>query len=181
MPPISATSSLDAALASLAAGHNRDPFAVLGPHVEDGALVIRAFNPAARAIEVRLVGTNELHPMTRRGPMGVFEIRLPPASHAEARADSDERRRDYRLRITFPGNHIIEVDDPYRYGRVLSDFDVYLLAKALITGRTTSWARIAARSGRRPAFISRCGLPTPTVSALSATSTAGTDASTSCG
>jgi 1,4-alpha-glucan branching enzyme len=36
---------------------------------------------------------------------------------------------DYRLRVTFPGDHIVEVDDPYRYGRVLSDFDLHLLAE----------------------------------------------------
>ena len=36
---------------------------------------------------------------------------------------------DYRLRITYPGGHRIEVDDPYRYGRVLTDFDLHLLGE----------------------------------------------------
>src|SRR5207245_1661063 len=36
---------------------------------------------------------------------------------------------DYRLRITFTHDHIVEADDPYRYGRVLTDFDMHLLAE----------------------------------------------------
>ena len=36
---------------------------------------------------------------------------------------------DYRLRITYPGDHVVEVDDPYRYGRVLTDFDLHLLGE----------------------------------------------------
>ena len=36
---------------------------------------------------------------------------------------------DYRLRITYPGDHVVEIDDPYRYGRVLTDFDLHLLGE----------------------------------------------------
>jgi 1,4-alpha-glucan branching enzyme len=36
---------------------------------------------------------------------------------------------DYRLRLTFPGPKTVEVDDPYRYGPVLGDFDLHLLAE----------------------------------------------------
>ena len=36
---------------------------------------------------------------------------------------------DYRLRITYPGEHVVEIDDPYRYGRVLTDFDLHLLGE----------------------------------------------------
>ena len=40
---------------------------------------------------------------------------------------------DYRLRITYRANgdvdHRVEIDDPYRYGRVLTDFDLHLLSE----------------------------------------------------
>jgi 1,4-alpha-glucan branching enzyme len=111
----------DAALVALAAGRNRDPFAVLGPHVEDGRLVIRAFHPSARSIDLLLSDT-EPRPMVRHGSSGAFEIRLPDQVRGSALPD-------YRLRITYPGDHVDDVDDPYRYGRVLTDFDIHLLGE----------------------------------------------------
>ena len=105
---------LDAAIAALVAARHRDPFAVLGPHDDNGATVVRAFQPAARAIELRLVSTGQLLPMTERDPAGLFEVRVAAAHGVFP---------DYRLRIAHPGNHVVEIDDPYRYGRVLTDFD----------------------------------------------------------
>ncbi len=68
------------------------------------------------------MATGALQPMTRRNPAGVFEALVAgdPARPAAV---------DYRLRFTFPGDHIVELDDPYRYGRVLTDFDLHLLAE----------------------------------------------------
>src|SRR5262245_56279749 len=125
--PVKQLSTTDAALVLLAAGRNRDPFAVLGPHREHGDTVIRAFHPYARSIEIRLLPSGELRPMERRGPAGVFEFRLPGEVRSEA--DTPPDLPDYRLRITFPGEHVVEVDDPYRYGRVLTDFDLHLLGE----------------------------------------------------
>jgi 1,4-alpha-glucan branching enzyme len=109
------------AVADLVNGRNRDPFAVLGPHVEGGRTVVRVFYPAARSVELRLVATGELQTMTRRDPAGVWE----------ATVDSTRAGQlpDYRLRLVFAGDHTIEIDDPYRYGRVLSDFDLHLFGE----------------------------------------------------
>jgi len=130
---VSQAGALDSAIAALIGGYNRDPFAVLGPHPdEDGSgVVIRAFQPAARHIEVRLVATGALVPMQKRDPAGVYEVRLKPDTTYEG-SDSSEGSGsfpDYRLRITYPGDHTIEIDDAYRYGRVLTDFDLHLLAE----------------------------------------------------
>jgi len=116
------------ALAELIEGRNRDPFAVLGPHVdeEDGRIVLRAFQPAARRIDVRLPATGELVPMVRQGTAGVFEARLPRQS---AGRDAATALPDYRLRITYPSDHMAEIDDPYRYGRVLTDYDLHLFGE----------------------------------------------------
>src|SRR5262245_14899912 len=106
-PPVNQAAGVDAALAALAAGRNRDPFAVLGPHRDGSDTVIRAFPPYARAIELRLLPSGDLRPMARRGPAGVFELRLP--GEARARADGTYDPPDYRLRITFPGEHVLDV------------------------------------------------------------------------
>jgi len=114
---VSRVRPLDAAIAALVAGANRDPFSLLGPHADEDAAVVRAFFPAAVRVEIRLPGTGALRPMERRHAAGLYEVRV------------GEPRPDYRLRITYPDNKTVEVDDPYRYGRVLTDFDMHLLGE----------------------------------------------------
>src|SRR5437867_2633700 len=116
------------AIAALVAGRNRDPFAVLGPHVdESGAgMVVRAFQPAAQRIDVLVRATGAAIGMTKQHPTGVFEARLKSSAIGDVAAPG---LLDYRLRLTYPRDHVVEVDDPYRYGRVLSDFDMHLLGE----------------------------------------------------
>jgi 1,4-alpha-glucan branching enzyme len=110
---------LDPALSALAAGHHSDPFSLLGPHVTPGgALVIRALRPDASRIDVRYPATGAVAPMTRLTDNGLHEYR---AGGSEI--------EDYRLVVTFWGGHALELDDPYRYGRVLTDFDLHLLGE----------------------------------------------------
>jgi 1,4-alpha-glucan branching enzyme len=114
----------------------RDPFAVLGPHRDEtGALVVRTRQPAAQSVAVRLLATNQLLPMTRIDREGLYELRLSPAETAAV--------PDYRLRVSVgplpPGSpagtlpegptQAHEIDDPYRYGRVLTDFDLHLFGE----------------------------------------------------
>ena len=122
----------------------RDPFAALGPHRDEGdGAVIRTVQPAARAVAVRLVATDETLEMVRRDHEGLYEVRflLPSAvstlsgSHSVS-PDSPGRGHqhtspfpDYRLRVTYGDGQVIEIDDPYRYGRVLSDFDLHLFGE----------------------------------------------------
>ncbi len=110
----SAISVLD----TLAGARHADPFSVLGPHVERGRLVIRSIFPSAASVAV----TRPDHPdleMTKRHPAGIYEAVLENEEHVPA----------YRLRVTSPDGHVIEIDDPYRFGRVLSDFDLYLFGE----------------------------------------------------
>jgi 1,4-alpha-glucan branching enzyme len=117
MPSASHPPTLDAALAALVGGYHRDPFAVLGPHPENGATVVRVLQPAARDIALHIVTTGAIVPMTKRDAAGIFEARV------------DGPVPDYRLRVTYPHDHVVELDDPYRYGRVLTDFDLHLLGE----------------------------------------------------
>src|SRR5262245_40981042 len=105
------------ALTALAEGRNRDPFAVLGPHITDAGIVIRAFQPAARSIDVVIRSTSTRSAMKRRDP-GHFEATLP-----------GDTVPDYRLRLTYANGESLEIDDPYRYGKVLTDLDLYLLGE----------------------------------------------------
>jgi len=74
--PTGSVPPLTKAFAALIGGYHRDPFAVIGPHEEGGAIVVRAFQPAARAIDLRLVSTGALVPMVKRDPAGLFEVRI---------------------------------------------------------------------------------------------------------
>jgi len=108
---------LTSAFDSLANARNADPFAVLGPHLVDDGVVIRTFQPAADRVAVaRADGTTD---MTRVHPSGIFEARFPDAASLF----------DYRIRVVYPGGFTSEIDDPYRYGRVVSDYDLYLFGE----------------------------------------------------
>jgi 1,4-alpha-glucan branching enzyme len=102
-------------------GEHGDPFGVLGPHrvqTPDGAAVaVRAIVPGAAAVRV-LPADAPPAPMERLDPAGFFETVLPD-------------RRDgfaYRLEVTRDGQ-VTEIDDPYRFPSLLSDFDRHLLAE----------------------------------------------------
>jgi 1,4-alpha-glucan branching enzyme len=121
MKSVSERSALEDALSALAAARNSDPFAVLGPHQSgDGTFVVRTLQPWARGVELRTVHGGELRAMRRRAD-GIFEGELHGLPGAAP--------PDYRIRALYPGDHIVEFDDPYRYGRVLSDFDLHLFAE----------------------------------------------------
>jgi 1,4-alpha-glucan branching enzyme len=128
--------SAEHAIDALAGARHNDPFSVLGPHSEDGSIVIRAIQPRAEAIAL-LLGGGDPVPMRRRDPAGVFDVRLEGVTQAP----------EYRLRVTYPGGHVADIDDPYRYGRVIGDYDLYLFGEGNHT-------RIYDKFGAHPMRIS---------------------------
>ncbi|HWA50913.1 MAG TPA: 1,4-alpha-glucan branching protein GlgB [Dongiaceae bacterium] len=126
------SSSLDAAtLSAIVDGRHADPFAVLGPHEQGGAIVIRAFVPAATRLEVidAQTGTS-IARMARVGEPGFFEAELrgKPIWFG------------YRLRAANDGG-TWEFDDPYRFGPVLGDIDDYLIREGT---HQRLWERLGA-------------------------------------
>jgi 1,4-alpha-glucan branching enzyme len=109
------------AIRAVVEGEHRDPFAVLGPHrvqTPDGAAVaVRAMLPGAAAVRVLYDGAPPV-PMQQLHPAGLFEAVLPKPPEPFA----------YRLEVTRDG-HVTEIDDPYRFPSLLSDFDRHLLAE----------------------------------------------------
>jgi 1,4-alpha-glucan branching enzyme len=101
-------------------GSHGDPFAVLGPHaMTKGRLSIRAFFPGAAKVQV-VSDKNEpvSEGMTLRNPAGFFEqtIAAPPNTI-------------YQLQVRWEDGHESTVEDPYRFGQVLGDMDVWLLGE----------------------------------------------------
>jgi 1,4-alpha-glucan branching enzyme len=123
MSTVSATLPF-AAIDSIALGLHADPFGVLGPHnaSRDGAsgVVVRAFRPYAAEIAVHNVLDGHVTPMTRLHPDGFFEAFLP---------DVTRDRLDYRLRVRWGDGAVSDLDDPYRYGPVLTDYDQHLFGE----------------------------------------------------
>src|SRR5579862_5883899 len=109
--PVIAQDTFDA----LVGARHADPFAVLGPHIDGDTLVIRTLQPSAARVAVVQSG-GSARPMSRVHGGGVFEavFEKTPAVF------------DYRLAVTYPGGHTVDLDDPYRYGRVITEYDVYL-------------------------------------------------------
>ena len=102
---------------SIVGGYHGDAFRVLGPHgirKKNGAgrWEVRAFLPQAEAASV-LLG-DEVVPMTKEHPEGLFCGVL----QGDARA--------YRLRAQLWDGRTIDFDDPYRFGLLITDSDLYL-------------------------------------------------------
>jgi 1,4-alpha-glucan branching enzyme len=97
--------------------------------------VIRALVPTAERIRVTRNGSGSVE-MERRHPAGIFEAVLPGTAEIP----------DYRLEVLYHGGSTSEIDDPYRYGRILSDYDLYLFGE----GKHT---RIYEKLGAHPTTI----------------------------
>ena len=96
-------------------GRHSDPFHYLGRHMEKDVAVVRAFLPDAA--EVRVVDEQgHESELDRIHDAGLFAGRLPNGSQR------------YQLRARF-GRDIVELEDPYRFPPVLSEFDLYLLSE----------------------------------------------------
>jgi 1,4-alpha-glucan branching enzyme len=107
-----------------------DPFGFLGLHAEDGELVMRSFQPGARAVTVLTQG--ERKPVARLSPYdgsGLFQARI-------------RRRRPFRylLRVEWPDT-VQEIEDPYAFPPILGEMDTYLLAEGT---HRTPWSVLGA-------------------------------------
>jgi 1,4-alpha-glucan branching enzyme len=98
--------------------YRTDPFAYLGPHPGKNGIVVRASLPHASRAFVRKRDDSPLVEMERAGPDGVFEGTFP----------EDREAFDYVLVVETPHGRE-EIEDPYRFGPILGDVDVYLIAE----------------------------------------------------
>src|ERR1700686_1064536 len=106
---------LSAEAYAIVEGRHTDPFHYLGVHTEGDRTVVRAFLPEASNVEA--IGEHgESAELSRIHDAGLFAGPLPNGS------------KRYQLRARF-GENVVELDDPYRFPPVLTDFDLYLLGE----------------------------------------------------
>ena len=96
-------------------GRHSDPFQYLGPHSENGRTAVRAFLPEAQKVDA-VAPNGEAAALTRIHGDGLFTGFLPNGSTS------------YMLRARF-GDRVVDLDDPYRFPPVLTDYDLYLLGE----------------------------------------------------
>jgi len=101
---------------ALRQGRHGDPFSVLGPHAAaDGATQVTVFLPGATAVQA-FAGARAW-PLPQLHEDGVFG---GPAAVAS---------RHYQLRVRWGDDSEAVLEDPYRFGTVLGEMDVWLLAE----------------------------------------------------
>ena len=102
-------------LASIISGDDHDPFSYLGMHRDEGSknFFVRVFRPGADAIAILNRSSGEqVAKFTKIDAAGLFS------------ANVGAERFDYRLLV----DGLVE-DDPYAFGPVLGDIDLYLHAE----------------------------------------------------
>ena len=126
----------DDILDAVASGTADNPFAILGPHAAThngrSVIVIRTMQPSATGVDL-LVGDRAL-PMDKRHADGLFELSIDAAGRSPADLF-------YRLRAHEDGASR-EFIDPYRFGQVLSDFDLHLFAEGT---HYRAWEKLGSR------------------------------------
>ena len=115
-------------------GRHSDPFHYLGLHVEGDVPVVRVFLPDAEEVKVVDEQGHESD-LSRVHDAGLFVGRL---------ANGSPR---YRVRARY-GDREVEMEDPYRFPPMLSDFDLYLLGEGTHT-QSLREARRASDGARR--------------------------------
>lgn len=106
---------------AILAGDEHDPFSFLGMHkdTDTGELVVRAFHPGVTRVAVlhRETG-DEVAELMRTHDAGFFAGVVAKGSDLFP----------YRLRLSFGATEIV-IDDPYAFGPLLGELDLYLHAE----------------------------------------------------
>jgi len=97
---------------AILSGHHGDAFSILGPHKTDDGWEVRAFLP--QAMDVEVVRDGAAIPMRKMHADGFFTGAL----HQEPGC--------YRLRLTLWNGGKVEIEDTYRFGPLISDFDLHI-------------------------------------------------------
>ncbi|MCW2291927.1 1,4-alpha-glucan branching enzyme [Pseudomonas sp. BIGb0408] len=105
-----------AAIEALIRGEHGDPFSILGPHEFAHGLTIRTYLPGALGVElIHAVSGETLGALEQSSVPGLFSIRL-------------DQRVPYRYRINWSAG-VQETEDPYAFGQLLGEMDLYLFAE----------------------------------------------------
>jgi 1,4-alpha-glucan branching enzyme len=106
---------------SIEQGTHGSPYDVLGIHKVSQpktGVSIRTFQPYADKVEIINQVDNSIHATVRTGKQGFFEAFFP-----------EKDPFVYTLRMTGYDNAVWELEDPYRFPLIISDFDLYLFGE----------------------------------------------------
>ncbi len=105
----------------LVRGEHGDPFAILGQHPIEGGggKVIRVLAPDAAQVKVVAGPGESVVPMRRIHRQGLFQASFPQRAEAFP----------YRLRIVDRGGGVREIEDPYAFPSLLTEFDLHLIGE----------------------------------------------------
>jgi 1,4-alpha-glucan branching enzyme len=108
----------DPRIAAIVSGDDHDPFSYLGMHQDAGQeVVVRAFHPGATSIAVLEQASGKpVAELVRLDGAGLFAGTVGKEMFA------------YRLRVAGEG-WSFDIEDPYRFGPVLGELDLYLHAE----------------------------------------------------
>jgi 1,4-alpha-glucan branching enzyme len=101
------------ALAALVEARHGDPFALLGPHEAGGGRELRVMLPGAQGVQA--ISGEQVSTLRPVHEAGLFAGHIPAGP--------------YVLRIDWGLGEVQETEDPYSFGLLISDFDLYLLAE----------------------------------------------------
>ncbi len=110
---------MPAAAEAIVTGRHSDPFSILGMHPSDDGsrLYVRAFMPEAEAVSLADSKGKSVAEMEKIHPDGLYSVVF-----------DKKKPFDYRLNLR-SGSHEWTADDAYRFGPVLGDLDVHLMAE----------------------------------------------------
>jgi 1,4-alpha-glucan branching enzyme len=115
-------------LTALVRGQEADPFKWLGAHVDgrSGRVVVRLLRPGVESADLLLRHPHEARlPMARQHPDGLFEVEIPELVTLEGGID-------YRFHVRFEQGGEAVLDDAYRFGRVITDYDLHLFGEGTL-------------------------------------------------
>jgi 1,4-alpha-glucan branching enzyme len=101
---------------TLAAGTHKNPHSVIGMHLIHNHIIVRAWQPHAKSVELYDVKSQEKWEMPIVDARGAFELALP----------GRHERFLYQFIITTHEGHIYTTYDPYSFWPTLSEFDLHL-------------------------------------------------------
>ncbi len=120
-------------IGAIVSGAHSDPFAVLGPRVVQGGVIVNAFVPGAEALTVIERTSGE--------PLAELE-RLDDAGFFSGMIKGRSGVPDYRLRAK-RGGDVWELEDPYRFGPLIGEIDSYLIGEG---SHRRLWERLGAHA-----------------------------------
>jgi 1,4-alpha-glucan branching enzyme len=107
--------SIESDIEALVGRDLADPHRLLGAHPDDGAVVVRAFRPAAAKIVARPQGGEPVQ-LTQRHPAGLFEGEI----------DGATLPLRYELEVEYGPGESYTLRDPYAFAPTLGEIDLYL-------------------------------------------------------